>query len=93
VSLSEEDNQEDSPVECEAGIVLKPATSLKILYPVLEDVDLVLIMSSIQGFGGQSFIPSPEEDRTIEENCRSKLSSVGNRSGWRNQSREHQRGL
>src|SRR5208337_3643053 len=27
------------------GIVLKPVTSLKILYPVLDDVDLVLIMS------------------------------------------------
>ena len=40
------------------GIVLKPATSLKILYPVLEDVDLVLIMSVNPGFGGQSFIPS-----------------------------------
>jgi len=41
-----------------AGIVLKPATSLKILYPVLDDVDLVLIMSVNPGFGGQSFIPS-----------------------------------
>ena len=40
------------------GIVLKPATSLKILYPVIEDVDLVLIMSVNPGFGGQSFIPS-----------------------------------
>jgi ribulose-phosphate 3-epimerase len=40
------------------GIVLKPATSLKILYPVLEDVDLVLLMSVNPGFGGQSFIPS-----------------------------------
>jgi ribulose-phosphate 3-epimerase len=40
------------------GIVLKPATSLKILYPVLDDVDLVLIMSVNPGFGGQSFIPS-----------------------------------
>jgi ribulose-phosphate 3-epimerase len=40
------------------GIVLKPATSLKILYPVLDDIDLVLIMSVNPGFGGQSFIPS-----------------------------------
>jgi ribulose-phosphate 3-epimerase len=38
--------------------VLKPATSLKILYPVLDDIDLVLIMSVNPGFGGQSFIPS-----------------------------------
>jgi ribulose-phosphate 3-epimerase len=40
------------------GIVLKPATSLKTLYPVLDDLDLVLIMSVNPGFGGQFFIPS-----------------------------------
>jgi ribulose-phosphate 3-epimerase len=40
------------------GIVLKPATSLKTLYPVIDDIDLVLIMSVNPGFGGQSFIPS-----------------------------------
>jgi len=40
------------------GIVLKPATSLKTLDPVLDDLDLVLIMSVNPGFGGQSFIPS-----------------------------------
>lgn len=40
------------------GIVLKPATSLKTLYPVLDNIDLVLIMSVNPGFGGQSFIPS-----------------------------------
>jgi ribulose-phosphate 3-epimerase len=40
------------------GIVLKPATPLKTLFPVLDDIDLVLIMSVNPGFGGQSFIPS-----------------------------------
>ena len=40
------------------GIVLKPATPLKTLFPVLNDLDLVLIMSVNPGFGGQSFIPS-----------------------------------
>ncbi len=40
------------------GIVLKPATPLKILFPVLEEIDLVLIMSVNPGFGGQSFIPA-----------------------------------
>jgi ribulose-phosphate 3-epimerase len=40
------------------GIVLKPATPLKTLFPVLDDLDLVLIMSVNPGFGGQSFIPS-----------------------------------
>ena len=40
------------------GIVLKPATPLKTLFPVLDDIELVLIMSVNPGFGGQSFIPS-----------------------------------
>jgi ribulose-phosphate 3-epimerase len=40
------------------GMVLKPATPLKTLFPVLDDIDLVLIMSVNPGFGGQSFIPS-----------------------------------
>jgi ribulose-phosphate 3-epimerase len=40
------------------GVVVKPATSLKVLYPVLEEIDLVLIMSVNPGFGGQEFIPS-----------------------------------
>ena len=40
------------------GIVLKPATPLKTLFPVLEYLDFVLIMSVNPGFGGQSFIPS-----------------------------------
>ena len=40
------------------GIVLKPATPLKTLFPVLDEIDLVLIMSVNPGFGGQSFIPS-----------------------------------
>jgi ribulose-phosphate 3-epimerase len=40
------------------GIVLKPATPLKTVFPVLDDIDLVLIMSVNPGFGGQSFIPA-----------------------------------
>jgi ribulose-phosphate 3-epimerase len=40
------------------GVVLKPATPLKILHPVLDHLDLVLIMSVNPGFGGQSFISS-----------------------------------
>jgi ribulose-phosphate 3-epimerase len=40
------------------GIVLKPATSLKTIFSVLDNLDLILIMSVNPGFGGQSFIPS-----------------------------------
>nr|WP_072514206.1 ribulose-phosphate 3-epimerase [Ndongobacter massiliensis] len=41
-----------------AGVALNPATSLSTLDYVLEDLDLVLVMSVNPGYGGQSFIPS-----------------------------------
>lgn len=41
-----------------AGVSLNPATPVEVLDPILEDIDLVLIMSVNPGFGGQSFIPS-----------------------------------
>ena len=43
---------------CRAGLVLNPATPVEALDWVLEDLDLVLLMSVNPGFGGQSFIPS-----------------------------------
>ena len=43
---------------CQAGLVFNPATPLDVLEHVLEDLDLVLIMSVNPGFGGQGFIPS-----------------------------------
>ena len=43
---------------CQAGLVLNPATPLNVLDHVLENLDLVLVMSVNPGFGGQSFIPS-----------------------------------
>ena len=39
-----------------AGVALNPATPLSALEWVLEDVDLVLVMSVSPGFGGQTFI-------------------------------------
>ena len=44
-----------------AGVSLNPATSLSTLDYILEDVDMVLIMSVNPGFGGQKFIPSALE--------------------------------
>ncbi len=41
-----------------AGVALNPATPPETLSYILEDVDLVLVMSVNPGFGGQSFIPS-----------------------------------
>ena len=43
---------------CKAGISLNPGTPAKMLDYLLEEIDLVLIMSVNPGFGGQSFIPS-----------------------------------
>lgn len=41
-----------------AGLVLNPATPLESIEWLIEDVDLVMVMSVNPGFGGQSFIPS-----------------------------------
>ena len=43
---------------CQAGLVLNPATPVEVLDWVLEDLDMVLLMSVNPGFGGQAFIPS-----------------------------------
>jgi ribulose-phosphate 3-epimerase len=44
-----------------AGVSLNPATSLSTLDFILDDVDMILIMSVNPGFGGQKFIPSALE--------------------------------
>jgi ribulose-phosphate 3-epimerase len=41
-----------------AGVSLNPGTPVEAVDPVLDFVDLVLVMSVNPGFGGQSFIPS-----------------------------------
>ncbi len=41
-----------------AGVALNPATPPDVLRYVLDDLDLVLVMSVNPGFGGQAFIPS-----------------------------------
>jgi ribulose-phosphate 3-epimerase len=42
---------------CKAGLVFNPATPLNWLDHVMNEIDLVLIMSVNPGFGGQAFIP------------------------------------
>ncbi len=50
------------------GAVLNPATPLESLEWVIEDLDLVMLMSVNPGFGGQSFIPSTlERIRRVRE--------------------------
>ena len=43
---------------CKAGLVFNPAQPLDVLDWVIEDIDLILLMSVNPGFGGQSFIDS-----------------------------------
>ena len=51
-----------------AGAVLNPATSLSTLEYVLEELDLVMLMSVNPGYGGQSFIESTlEKTRRLRE--------------------------
>ena len=44
-------------LDVKAGVALNPATPLSTIEWILEDVDLILIMSVNPGFGGQKFIP------------------------------------
>jgi ribulose-phosphate 3-epimerase len=44
-------------LDVKAGVALNPATPLSTIELVLEDVDMVLVMSVNPGFGGQKFIP------------------------------------
>ena len=40
-----------------AGVTLNPSTPVSLLEDIIEDVDMVLLMSVNPGFGGQKFIP------------------------------------
>ncbi|KAA9026451.1 ribulose-phosphate 3-epimerase [Niallia endozanthoxylica] len=41
-----------------AGVVLNPATPVQMIDHIIDDLDMVLLMSVNPGFGGQKFIPS-----------------------------------
>lgn len=42
----------------QAGVTLNPSTPVSVLEDIIDDVDLVLLMSVNPGFGGQKFIPN-----------------------------------
>lgn len=53
---------------CRAGVALNPSTPLSVLDYVLEDLDMVLIMTVDPGFGGQAYIPQMTgKIRTLRE--------------------------
>ena len=43
---------------CKAGVALNPGTALGSIQEVVDDLDLILIMTVNPGFGGQKFIPA-----------------------------------
>jgi len=53
---------------CKAGLVFNPATPLHYLEHVIDQLDMVLLMSVNPGFGGQSFIPSSLEKLRVVSN-------------------------
>ncbi|MDR1734968.1 MAG: ribulose-phosphate 3-epimerase [Oscillospiraceae bacterium] len=42
---------------CQAALAIKPATPAEVLFPYLDTLDMVLVMTVEPGFGGQSFMP------------------------------------
>ncbi len=63
---------------CQAGLVLNPATPVDVLDYVLEELDLVLLMSVNPGFGGQAFIPSALDKLRV---VRQRIDAVVARTG------------
>ncbi|MBC7603613.1 MAG: ribulose-phosphate 3-epimerase [Ramlibacter sp.] len=59
---------------CKAGLVFNPAMPLDVLDWMIDDIDLILIMSVNPGFGGQSFIDSAL--RKIEQ-ARKRIDACG----------------
>ena len=64
-------NIKSKGVKC--GVAVNPATPVSALEWVLEDADLILVMSVNPGFGGQKFIPSAlEKIRQLDQLRRKK---------------------
>lgn len=46
---------------CKVGVSIKPKTSLAEIYPLLDKVDIVLVMTVEPGFGGQGYLDGSNE--------------------------------
>ena len=58
---------------CKAGLALNPGTPADVVIPLLDMLDLVLLMTVNPGFGGQAFIPS------VIEKCARMRDLIGDR--------------
>ena len=55
---------------CRAGVALNPATNLQVLEYLLDELDMVLVMTVNPGFGGQALIPyCLEKVRKLRRHC------------------------
>jgi ribulose-phosphate 3-epimerase len=59
---------------CKAGVSIKPKTPLQDIIPILDKVDVILVMSVDPGFGGQGFLPGSSErvsktKKLLVDNC------------------------
>jgi len=57
--------------KCQAGLAINPATPLEVAVPFLDQIDLLLCMTVVPGFGGQSFMhevmPKVEEAARLRD--------------------------
>ena len=73
VHLEAEDNVQEAlgqihALGLKAGVSLKPDTPVENLVPVMDQVDLILVMSVQPGFGGQAFLPeSPARIQAVRQ--------------------------
>jgi len=44
-------------LKCKVGVTLRPATPIEAVLPLLDEVDMVLVMSVVPGFSAQKFMP------------------------------------
>ncbi|MFI3238569.1 MAG: ribulose-phosphate 3-epimerase [Lachnospiraceae bacterium] len=57
-------------VDCKVGIAIKPDTKVEALYPYLELIDMVLVMTVEPGFGGQSYrTECADKVRALRDYC------------------------
>lgn len=61
-------------LSCKVGLSVKPKTPIEEVFPYLEDVDMVLVMTVEPGFGGQSFMYDMMDKITV---LKEKLQKIG----------------
>ena len=58
---------------CKAGLAIKPGTPAQEVFPYLDSLDMVLVMTVEPGFGGQAFMPETLDKIRQVRACADKL--------------------